>query len=129
MKTPAKRIGSAACVGLPVEAVRIERNVPLPEKPAPYTTQRAVYPFAQMQIGDSFETGKASVSSAARKFRLRMAARGEVVVLVVRKQKSGKYRCWRVELGEAPPPRAASRKARPRARAAVKAPTTPRATS
>lgn len=79
------------------EAVRVEQGVPLPGRPAPYTTRRAKYPFARMKIGDSFETPKPGVSSAVKKYRDRMAELGEVVAFLVRKQKNGRYRCWRVD--------------------------------
>ena len=79
------------------EGVRIERGVPLPGRPAPYSSGRTKYPFAQMGVGDSFETEAPAVAAAARKFRDRMAALGEVVLLIVRKQSSGLYRCWRLD--------------------------------
>lgn len=84
------------------EPIRVEDGVPFPERPAPYTTARAVFPFATMKIGQSFETPKPSVASAATKYMNRMAARGEAVYLLVRKQKNGKYRCWRKDPKEAP---------------------------
>jgi hypothetical protein len=94
------------------EPIQIERDVPFPNRPAPYTSRRAKYPFAQMQIGDSFATPSAGVASAAKKYRDRMAALGEVVVLVVRKQDDGCYRVWRRHPDEAPLPRQRSRKTR-----------------
>lgn len=92
------------------ETIRIEDGVPIPKPPLPYTTKRATYPFATMQVGQSFETSKPSVASAAKKYMDRMAARGEVVVLLVRKQKNGKYRCWRCNESEAREPRLRPRK-------------------
>lgn len=104
-----------------VAGVQVERGVPLPGRPAPYTTRRAKYPFAVMLVGDSFETEKASVYSAAKKYRDRMAALGEVVVLVVRKQANGAYRCWRADPNA---PELASYEARPRPRKSGRKPRT-----
>lgn len=105
MKDTASRTGTLRKSADAAEKIRIETNVPFPQRPEPYTTRRAYFPFAGLQIGDSFQTPKPSVASAAKKYVDRMAELGKVVILVVRKQKNGKYRCWRWPLNKPLPPR------------------------
>jgi hypothetical protein len=75
----------------------VESGVPLPERALPWTGPRAKYPFATMEVGNSFETSKASVRSAVKKYRDAMLKLGTVVIFEVHPQKDGTYRCWRVE--------------------------------
>lgn len=65
----------------------IDHDVPL-TKPR---HGKQVYPFPDMEVGDSFETDMASVSSAATNW-----GKNNNAVFTVRKLDDGKYRCWRI---------------------------------
>jgi hypothetical protein len=66
----------------------IEKNVPFP-------TDRLTYPFADMDVGDSFLVGKGKRSSVSSNGAL-FAKKHPGVKFAVRKVEGGDYRCWRI---------------------------------
>ncbi len=66
--------------------MKIEQNIPVPKK----------YPFAQMQVGDSFVIAenikRTTVSVAAIRY-----GKANGMKFTTRKMPDGVYRCWRTE--------------------------------
>lgn len=74
----------------------IEKNVPIPSRRG----GDHVYPFALMQVGDSFKIEKKDqgrVSASAWVYAKRASERGEKVRFITRKVDADTYRIWRVE--------------------------------
>ena len=69
--------------------MRVDKNIPVPK-----VGRSAVYPFADMSIGDSFPLGDKPLDScrnAAVSYGHRHSMK-----FTVRKTDDGSYRCWRV---------------------------------
>lgn len=66
--------------------MKVEKNIPVPRK----------YPFAEMQVGDSFEvpegTKRTTVNVAAKRYGMMHNMK-----FTVRLTPERKLRCWRVE--------------------------------
>lgn len=70
---------------------KIEKNVPVPEKPSPI----GKYPFAEMNVGDSFLVPGAQarrLQSAIQVFRRRVGKDKKFIARDV----EGGARCWRI---------------------------------
>lgn len=76
---------------------KIEKGLPIPQSPTGIKTHE--YPFADMEVGDSFfveDIGKrSSVSSAAVSFAGRQAGYGKTFRASIRRDGTG-LRVWRV---------------------------------
>ena len=65
--------------------IKIDKDVPVPDL--------GLYPFDQMEVGDSFVTPRACVRTAAAEWAKR---RGNGAKFVCRRQPDGTFRIWRV---------------------------------
>jgi hypothetical protein len=74
-----------------VSTVRIDRNVPLP---VGRNFRRTKYPFASMEVGDSFVFPASANESSARS-QSNVAGRKSGRKFSVRKTEAG-LRCWRI---------------------------------
>ena len=72
------------------ENIHIEKGVPLPAKRRKPSHR---YPFAQMEIGDSFTTSASSVRGAMHAYASRRKELG--IHFTVEKQPDGRFRVWR----------------------------------
>jgi hypothetical protein len=77
------------------ERMRIDKGIPIPEI-VKYGRGGKVYPFEEMEIGDSFAFPTCVNTHALYNAKARANRKLSPKLFIVRAMKSGRLRCWRV---------------------------------